>query len=51
MGYKLNSKFFVIDNIIELGKEVWRKITNIGNNAFIRTIQTLDTKYASKDVI
>jgi len=29
MGYKLNSKFLILGNIIKLGREVWRKTTNV----------------------
>ena len=51
MGYKSNSKFFVLDNIIELGREVWRKTKNVGNKGFIRLIQIIASKWASKDAI
>ena len=44
MSYKSNSKFFVLDNIIKLGKKVWRKTTKVGNNGFIRIIYIIDTK-------
>ena len=51
MGYKLNSKFLILGKIIMLGREEWRKTTNVGNNGFIRIIQIIDTKDASKDAI
>ena len=44
MGYKLSSKFFILGNIIKLGREVWRKTTNVGNNGLIRIIQIINTK-------
>ena len=51
MSYKSNSKFFVLDNIIELGREVWRKTTKVEIMEIIGIITKIDTKYASKDTI
>ena len=44
MSYKSNSKFFILDNIIELGREVWRKTTNVKIKGIIGIITKIDIK-------